>query len=115
MTAYIRKPDPVAAIRWTGRNFPEVEQFVRDWIGPDYDTGVRNEPDEGWPDERFAYNIVQFELVYDNSTEDVEIDPGRWIVVHTHFPVGHRERVEVLSDDDFQIHYQLVNGSEASR
>lgn len=105
MHDYIRRPDPVAAIKWTGHNFPEVEQFVRDWIGPDDETGVRNEPDEGWPHERFAYNTVQFTELFDDGHDDVEVDPNRWIVVHQDFPAGHRERVEVLDDDWFGIHY----------
>lgn len=109
MTDYSRKPDPVAAIKWTGHNFSEVEQFVRDWIGPDDETGIRNEQDEGWPTERFAYNTVQFSLSFDGGhTDDIEVDPDCWIVVHHSFPVGNDERVEVLDDDQFNIHYEAV-------
>jgi hypothetical protein len=106
---YVRKPDPVVAIKWTGYNFPEVEQFVRDWIGPDDETGVRNEPDEGWPTDRFTYNTVQFTVVYDDSTDDVEVDPGCWIVVHTGFPVGHQERVEVVDEDRFFATFEAAS------
>ena len=106
---YIRKPDPVEAIKWTGHNFPEVQQFVRDWIGPDDETGVWNEPDDGWPHERFAYNTVQFTLNFDRgSHDDIEVDPGNWIVVHTDFPARHDERVEVVDDDRFAATYQAV-------
>ncbi len=107
---YIRKADPVEAIKWTGHNFPEVEQFVRDWIGTDYDTGVRNEPDEGWPTEKFAYNMVQFTVYFDRgSHDDFEVDPDRWIVVHTALPVGHDERVEVVDDDRFTETYEQAS------
>lgn len=108
---YIRKPDPVVAIKWTGHNFADVEQFVRDWVGPDDETDLQNEPDEGWPTERFTYNTVQFTTVFDDGSrdvEDVEVYQGRWIVVHTDFPVGHRERVEVLDDDLFRRDYEAV-------
>jgi hypothetical protein len=115
VTTYVRRHDPVAAIKWTGHNFLEVEQFVRDWIGPDDETGIRNEPGEGWPTERFAYNTVQFTVWTDDCTDDAEVDPDRWIVVHTDFPVGHRERVEVLDDDLFRRDYEPLPAARPAR
>ncbi|MGK5677545.1 hypothetical protein [Actinoplanes sp. URMC 104] len=96
------RPWRIAAIQWTGHNFDEVEQFVRDYIGPDDETGVRNEPDEGWPREKFAYNTVQFTVYGGGSTDDLDIDPGQWIVVHLDIPAdqGSIERVEIVADSD---------------
>lgn len=99
--AYTHKPWPVAGIKWTGHNFPEVEAFVRTYIGPDDETGVRNDPDEGWPTEKFAYNTVQFYACGD----DQEVDPDGWIVVRTDLPADSRGRVWTLHDKQFLDEY----------
>lgn len=101
----------IAAIKWTGHNFPEIQQFVRDHVGPDDETGVRNEPDEGCPTEKFAYNMVQFDAMGAQRRWHVELDPDRWIVVHLDIPADQdmdNRRVEVLDDDDLRIAYEQV-------
>ncbi len=92
MTVYTHRPWQVAAIRWTGDNFPDVEQFARDYLGDPDDIGLRNEPDE--------YNMVQF----DAWNDDQEVDPGRWIVVdlgNPDNPTG-----QIMWDDEFHAAYE---------
>lgn len=107
--AYRRKPDPVAAILWTGYNFPDVEQFFRDWVPAMVadEQGPYNEPDEGWPTERFTYNTVQY---YDGD-DDRSVDPGNWIIVHTDIPENVDRgipRIEAVGPDDFRRDYEAA-------
>jgi hypothetical protein len=92
MTTYTHRPWPVAAIQWTGSNFADIEQFVRDNIGDPDDIGLRNEDDE--------YNMVQFYAWND----DQEVDPGRWIVVYLGLdePAG-----EIMHPDEFRAGYEV--------
>ncbi|OKI47272.1 hypothetical protein [Micromonospora sp. CB01531] len=94
---YTHRPWKVAAIQWTGDNFPEVERFLIDNVGED--CGPRNEPDEGWPHEKYAYNMVQFYA----WNGDQEVDPGMWIVVYLGLdePAG-----EIMHADDFRAAYE---------
>lgn len=102
---YTHKPWRIAAVFWNGRNFPEVQQFFRDYVGPDKETGIWNEPDEGWPTEKYAYNIVQFYY-----GDDIEVDPQTWIIVHLDIPADQdpdHQRIQKMDEDEFQRTYDL--------
>jgi hypothetical protein len=101
MTTYTHRPWRVAAIEWTGSNFADVEQFVRDYIGDPGEVGLRNEP---WTEtingRHFSYNEIQFYAWGD----DQEVDPGKVIVVPLN--AGDDARGELMSADDFRIAYE---------
>ncbi len=107
---FTRRPDPVAAIKWTGLNFPEVEAFFAQHVGDVEQTWLRNEPDEDWTPEntpRFSYNMVQF---YDGS-DDRSADPDGWIIVHLTMEPGDPERIEVLDEARFFRFYEAQDGA----
>lgn len=98
---YRRKAHRVAAIEWTGTNFPEVETFLKEWIGGD--CVARNEPDrEEINGKVYESNIVQFEAWGD----DQEVDPGYWIVVYPDDPDGDGE---IMLGEQFEIDFEAAN------
>jgi hypothetical protein len=103
---YRHQPWRVHAIQWTEDNFEQVAQFVRDYIGPDEDTGIRNEPDGGYPDEPYTYNIVEFTTFGRGHQADVEVDPGEWIVVRDVPDAPAFRKVRTMDDDEFRRTYE---------
>lgn len=70
-TAYRLIPYAVHAVRWTGDNYAEVRQFL-------LDNGIEDDC-IGWDGAMDEHRVFQF-YAWD---DDQEVDPGRWIVVHT--------------------------------
>jgi hypothetical protein len=102
VTTYTHRPWRVAAIEWTGDNFADVEQFVRDYIGDPNEIGLRNEPDEYV---RRDGAIVTFNMIrFYAWGDDQEVDPGKVIVVP--LDAGDDARGELMSADDFRIAYE---------
>jgi hypothetical protein len=89
---HVRRTAPVAAIQWTGSNFPDVERFLIEHLGED--CGPRNEPDED-------DNMVQF-YAWD---DDQEVDPGWWIVIHLN---AGRPDGEIMHADEFAAAFRPV-------
>lgn len=100
---YVPRAQQRAAKQWNGDNFAEIEEFFLKWVGPHEDTGLRNEPfDETINGRRFHSNTVDF---YDGS-DDMEVDPGRWIVVHLSKPRGEKGRIEVFHPEAFTERFE---------
>jgi hypothetical protein len=102
VTTYTHKPWRVAAIQWTGSNFADVEQFVRDYVGEPDQIRLRNESFTfdilGKPR---TFNAIQFDAWGSGHA----LDPGQWIVA----PLGCEGMTgEVLDADEFRITYEAT-------
>jgi|SRR6188768_2272872 len=92
-----RAKQNVQAAQWTGSNFPEMKDLLKDvvelneWDGPEiyveeiepyflFSQGLRE-----------GYNILKFYA----SGDDMEVDPGLWVVVYED------GEVELMEDEQF--------------
>lgn len=99
MPTYIHRAHRVAAIEWTGDNFPEVSAFLVEHLGEE--CGPRSSRAEDVEAGIVSdYNMVQFEAWGD----DQEVDPGHWIVV---FPA--RDEAgdgAIFTVEEFEMDYE---------
>ena len=98
---YQRPPLKVRAVRWTGDNRGQIEDFLRP-VDEAYDgIGLRFTADEESGERYDDYNMVLFSAWGD----DQEADPGFWLVVDPDDP----KNGQVMTDAGFTAEgYQLV-------
>jgi hypothetical protein len=97
---YTHRPLRVAAIEWTGDNFPDVEAFL---TGRLTESNPRNEPESvpDMPGRTIEYNTVQF----DAWGDDQEVDPGSFIVIYLDSDPDDREG-DIVDADTFHILFE---------
>lgn len=105
MTFYLRRPQLVRAIQWTGDNHVEVHAFVDQFIP---ETGgyvaAFDDPDfqpYDW-DDGLTYQFCAW-------GDDQEADPGSWIVVYQGFTDEWDHEGTIMSDSEFQATYERVS------
>lgn len=97
-TTYVHRRHRVAAIRWTGNNFAEVEAFLINNLGEDCGPRTTFYATSG---DYVGYSIVQFTAWGD----DREVDEGWWIVINLDDsdPGG-----DIICDFDFRADYEAA-------
>lgn len=89
----------VAAIRWKGDNFSEVQSFLTHFVGEPAGLSLRNEKGSYViAGQKKSYNTLLFYAWHD----DQEVDEGRWIVVD----LGKQDSGAIFIHDEFTERFE---------